>query len=122
MDKFIVGIGGASLSLFVIWYFLFKPSKKGEASMAGKVQEIEILVEGGYKPDIVELKKGVPVKLKFDRKDESSCLEEVVISAFNIRKKLKLGEITSVEFMPDKEGEFDFSCGMGMFHGKIIVK
>ncbi|PIZ00557.1 copper-binding protein [bacterium (Candidatus Howlettbacteria) CG_4_10_14_0_8_um_filter_40_9] len=122
MDKIIVGIGGVGLSIFVIWYFLLKSSRTISAVKGENIQEIYIIVDGGYKPDSIELKKGVPAKLMFDRKDPSDCLSEVVIGDFKIRQKLELGKVTTVEFTPGKKGEFDFSCGMGMFHGKIIVK
>jgi len=55
-------------------------------------------------------------------KDSNSCLEEVVLSDFKVRKFLPLNEKTEIEINPTKKGEFDFSCGMGMFHGKLIVK
>jgi len=122
MDKIIVGISGIGLSVFVIWYFLLKKSEVVFAKKGENMQEIDILVDGGYKPDSIELKKGILAKLRFNRKDPSECLSEVVIGGFNIRKSLELGKITTVEFTPEKEGTFDFSCGMGMFHGKIIVR
>lgn len=122
MDKIIVGIGGLLASIFVIWFFFGKRTKAVRAQAAAGLQELEIVVDGGYNPDVVELKKDIPARLQFYRKDPSSCLEEVVIGDFNVRKKLTLNEKTSVEFTPKEAGEYDFSCGMGMFHGKIIVK
>jgi plastocyanin domain-containing protein len=83
---------------------------------------VEILVEGGYKPEKISIPYGKTTTLVFDRKDSSSCLEEVVLSDFKIRKFLALNEKTEIQITPDKKGEFDFSCGMGMYHGKLIVK
>lgn len=122
MDKIIVGIGGILASLFVIWFFFGKREKGVAAALSAGSQEIRVVVDGGYTPDVIEVKKGIPVRLSFFRKDPSSCLEEVVLGDFNIKKGLVLNEETSVEFTPQKEGVFDFSCGMGMFHGKIVVK
>lgn len=122
MDKIIVGFGGVTLSVFVIWYFLFKRGKAVLAREIKDIQKLDILVDGGYKPDNIELKKGISAKLNFKRTDPNDCLSEVVIGDFNIKEKLELNKVVAVEFMPEKEGEFDFSCGMGMFHGKIIVK
>lgn len=122
MDKIIVGIGGLLVIAFIVWFFFGKRTKAVKAEAQAGLQELEIIVDGGYNPDVVELKKDVPVRLQFYRKDPSSCLEEVVIGDFNLRKKLALNEKTSVEFTPKEAGEYDFSCGMGMFHGKIIVR
>ena len=110
-------IGLASI-LFIYWFFF----KKKEHRAVNVKKEIVILVKGGYKPDVISVKKGHPVTLKFDRKDESSCLEEIVIPDFHIREHLALNEITEVVINPTKTGEFEFSCGMNMFHGKIKVE
>jgi plastocyanin domain-containing protein len=122
VDKIIVGIGGVLASLFVLWFFFGKREKAVRTEVKAGLQELEVLVDGGYTPDVIEVKEGVPVRLNFFRKDPSSCLEEVVIGYFNVKKRLELNEKTPVEFTPTGKGEHDFSCGMGMFHGKIIVK
>lgn len=83
---------------------------------------IDIIVEGGYKPEVISIPYGKTTKINFFRKDPSSCLEEVVLGDFKIRKFLPLNEKVSVEITPKQKGEFQFSCGMGMFHGKLIVK
>lgn len=83
---------------------------------------VNILVDGGYKPEKISIPYGKTTKLIFERKDGSSCLEEVVLSDFKVRKFLPLNEKTEIEIKPHKKGEFDFSCGMGMFHGKLIVE
>lgn len=129
MDKLIVGVGGFLAIIFIIWFFFGKAKlpfgKKIKAIKVEEkegIQEIEIIVDGSYNPSTIETSKGKKVKLNFLRRDPSDCLEEVVIGDFGIRQKLALEKITSIEFTPEKSGEFDFSCGMGMFHGKIIVK
>ncbi len=83
---------------------------------------IDILVDGGYKPERIAIPYGKTTKLVFQRKDSNSCLEEVIFADFKIKKSLPLNEKVTVEITPDKKGEFDFSCAMGMFHGKLIIK
>jgi plastocyanin domain-containing protein len=56
------------------------------------------------------------------RTDSNNCLEEVILSDFKIRKHLPLNQKVSVTITPQVEGEFDYACGMNMYHGKIIVK
>ena len=46
----------------------------------------------------------------------------MVFPDFNVSKQLPAFATTTVEFTPDREGEFAFTCGMGMLHGKLIVR
>jgi len=82
---------------------------------------VDIVAEGGYQPEVISIKKGKTTKLNFLRKDSSSCLEEVMLSDFKIRRYLPLNETVTVEISPQKTGEYKFACGMNMFHGKIKV-
>ena len=84
--------------------------------------KIEIIVAGGYTPERSEVPVGKPTVLHFFRKDPSSCLEEVVISDLKIRRPLALNERTDITITPSRVGTLPFTCGMGMFHGTIIVK
>ena len=117
MDKILVLIFGLLSILFTYWYFFMKKINTVQAEGM-----IGILVDGGYKPEQISIPYGKTTKLIFHRKDSSSCLEEVVIADFKVRKFLPLNEKTEIEINPTKKGEFDFSCGMGMFRGKLIVK
>ena len=118
VDKIIVAIFSLLGVGFTYWFFLMKKEKA--ISVTGS--SIDILVKGGYEPSVIEISKGKTTKINFLRKDASSCLEEVVLSDFKIRKYLPLNEKVSIEITPKKTGEFPFSCGMNMFHGKIIVR
>ncbi|MBI2593551.1 cupredoxin domain-containing protein [Candidatus Daviesbacteria bacterium] len=117
-DKILVLLFSGLGIVFTYWFFLMR--KEEEVRVVGN--SIDITVEGGYKPDVISIPEGKTTKINFLRKDPSSCLEEVVIGDFKIRKFLPLNEKVSIEITPKKKGEFSFSCGMGMFHGKLIVK
>lgn len=117
LDKILVLFFGLLSIFFTYWFFFMKKEGIVEAD-----ESIDILVEGGYKPDRISIPYGKIAKLNFLRKDSNNCLEEIIISDFKIKKFLPVNEKISVEIKADKKGEFDFSCGMGMFHGKIIVK
>ncbi len=117
MDKIIVSIFGILSILFTYWFFFMKKINTFQAEGA-----INILVDGGYKPERISIPFGQTTTLIFERKDPSACLEDIILSDFKIRKFLPLNEKTEIEINPNKKGEFDFSCGMGMFHGKLIVK
>ena len=117
LDKAFVFIFGFSLIVFTYWYFFMKKINTVQAKGT-----VDILVDGGYKPDRISIPYGQTTKLIFQRKDSNSCLEEIVFPDFKIKKPLPLNEKVTIEITPDKKGEFDFSCAMGMFQGKLIVK
>ncbi|MFL6554996.1 MAG: cupredoxin domain-containing protein [Bacillus sp. (in: firmicutes)] len=77
----------------------------------------------GYSPNVIRVKKGVPVELEIKNPlDSSNCISTFMIPDFNINNvNLKTG-ITKLTFTPDKSGEYPFSCGMQMFKGTIIVE
>lgn len=116
-DKLLVTIFGIAGIVFTYWFFLMKKEKVEEVS-----NEVDITVDGGYSPEVISIPKGRLTKINFFRKDPSSCLEEVVISDFKIRRYLPLNQKVTIEINPKESGEFRFVCGMNMFHGKIIVK
>jgi plastocyanin domain-containing protein len=116
LDKFLVGVGGLGLIVFIYWFFF---GKKDEAVSAG--ESLAVLVDGGYKPENIKIKSGKTTKLIFRRTDPNSCLEEIIIPDFKIKKFLPLNEEVEIILNPEKAGVYQMHCGMGMFHGKIIV-
>ncbi len=118
-----VTIGGILLSLFIVWFFWLAPKGQTRASAdAGGVQEVAVTVKGGYTPDIIVVKAGKPLKLHITRRESSSCSEEVLFPDFNKSALLPEGQEVTVEFTPDKTGEYGFQCKMGMLRGKLIVE
>jgi len=117
-----VVIAGVAAILFVLWFFFGEREKvKADVGQSG-VQEIKITVHGGYSPDVIVVREGVPVRLNFYRDETASCSEQVVIGDFGIARNLPAFETTPVEFTPDRKGEFTFTCGMNMLRGKLIVE
>ncbi|MPZ50569.1 MAG: heavy metal translocating P-type ATPase [Dehalococcoidia bacterium] len=121
LDEVLVTIGGAIAIAALAWFF-FGPKKARAAEMHGGVQEIEVTVKGGYSPDLIRVQEGVPVRLIFDRQEGSDCTSRVVFPDFQLSRSLPAFQRTSVEFTPDKTGEFGFACGMNMVHGTLVVE
>ena len=117
IDKILVTLFGVGGIVFTYWFFLMKNEKEVVVSGA-----VDIIVDGGYTPNVISIPKGKTTTINFTRTDASSCLEEVILSAFKIRKYLPLQQKVTIEVTPEKSGTFPFECGMGMFHGKIIVQ
>lgn len=116
MDKIIVTILGILGIIFTYWFFLLKKEKEVNVE-----NEVDIKVSGGYSPEVISIPKGRLTKINFIRTDPTDCLEEIVLGDFKIRRELPLNQKVTIEVTPQKAGEYKFSCGMNMFHGKIIV-
>src|SRR3972149_11776574 len=101
LDKIIVLFSGLVGLIFTYWFFLMK-SDKEVSVMDGS---IDITVEGGYQPDVISIPKGKTTKINFFRKDPSSCLEEVVLPEFKIKKYLPMNKKVTIEINPEKTGE-----------------
>ncbi|MFN2602442.1 MAG: cupredoxin domain-containing protein [Gemmatimonadaceae bacterium] len=117
-----VVVGAVLLIVAVIWYFFGARARVAAELTERGVQEIAIKVKGGYSPDVIVVKHGIPVKLDFYRDETSSCSETVILGDFGIARDLPAFQTTSIEFTPEKTGEFDFTCGMNMLHGKLVVQ
>jgi plastocyanin domain-containing protein len=121
--QILVTLGGIALSLLIAWFFWLAP--KGQTRLSagtGGVQEVAITVKGGYTPDIIVVKAGQPLRMHFTRQESSTCSEMVLFPDFNQSAKLPEGQEVTVEFTPDKPGEYGFQCQMGMLRGKLIVE
>lgn len=116
--------GGLAAIVWVNWYFFMAERAAAVAAPAhtGGVQEIGVEVRGGYSPAVIRVRRGSPVRLVFDRQETSGCSEEVVIPEFGIRRYLPAHAKTVVEFTPETTGRYEFTCGMGMLRGGIIVE
>jgi plastocyanin domain-containing protein len=81
-----------------------------------------MLTEQGYQPGSVRLRRGVPARVTFLRKVEATCGTELLIPDYQIKRDLPFNEPVVIEFTPNKRGESEFSCGMKMLRGKIVVR
>ena len=118
-----VTAAGAAAIAWVLWYFLFSRRPGAVAATAqGGVQEIRVLVKGGYTPDTILVQAGKPVRLQFYRDETADCSERVVFENFGIDVPLPAFQTTTVEFTPPDAGEFRFRCGMNMLKGLLVVE
>lgn len=120
LQDWLVIAGAVVATALMAWYF-FGPKKARQAEETDGVQEVTVLVKGGYSPNLIEVKPGMPVRLTFDRRESGDCSSRVVFPDFKINTLLPAYETTTVEFTPTVAGEYDFACGMNMLHGKVRV-
>ena len=135
-DWLVIGAGLAAIA-WVNWYFFLagrtpvpvamsvaasspRSTSSMEAVPSGPTEHT-IVVDGGYSPNVLQVQAGQPLRLVFDRRDSGSCSEEIVFPEFGIRKFLPSGKRTVVEVTPPKAGRYDFTCGMSMLRGTLVV-
>jgi len=117
-----VTAAGAAAIAWVLWYFLVSRGPAVTAAVAGGVQEVRVLVKGGYTPDTIVVQAGKPVRLQFYRDETADCSERVVFERFKIDQMLPAFQTTTVEFTPTEPGEYPFRCGMNMLKGLLVVE
>jgi len=106
----------------ILWYFFGEREKVAAGLSDRGVQQIKVTVKGGYSPDVIVVKQGIPVRLDFYRDETASCTDKVIFGDFGIARDLPAFQTTPIEFTPDKAGEFIFACGMNMVRGKLFVE
>ncbi|MFI5322457.1 MAG: cupredoxin domain-containing protein [Thermodesulfobacteriota bacterium] len=118
--EIIVNIAGIILAAFVVWWFWISKSRT-EARTRGDV--VSIVVDSGvYDPSIIRASAGKPLTLRFIRKDPSPCAEKVIFSGLDISADLPMGKPYDLRFTPRNAGEYEFTCQMAMYRGKLIVE
>ena len=121
--QIVVTLVGFGIVGWIVWYFwLWKDEAVSAGVGAGGLQEVEVTVRGGYQPASIVVKAGRPLRLNFTRREASLCGEEVVLPEFGRRAHLPENETVGIEIIPPRAGEYEFTCGMNMYKGKLIVE
>ena len=92
-----------------------------KARIEDGIQIVETtLMPGQYSP--ITVQKGIPVKwiIKAEKGSINGCNNRIFIPQYNIEKRFQLGE-NIIEFTPEEEGTFTYSCWMGMIGSYITV-
>ena len=86
------------------------------------VQYISSRLESGYYPDI-KVKVGIPVewKIQADGNSINGCNYKIIQKDLGIEYAFEEGE-NQIQFIPEKEGVYTYSCWMGLITGKIYVE
>lgn len=119
MTTLIVNLIGLILIGLIIWWFVISKPK----AIRIKGDTIDISVHDGiYDPSIVKAKKGQTLHLRFFRQDETPCSEIVIFDQLNLSAELPIGKPHEITLTVKEAGEYDFTCQMGMYRGKLIVE
>jgi Cu+-exporting ATPase len=69
----VIVVAGAVVVLGVLGWFFFGSRRAGIAGLHGEVQEAHVTVRGGYSPDVIRAREGVPLRLVFDRRESGNA-------------------------------------------------
>jgi plastocyanin domain-containing protein len=83
---------------------------------------IDIMVRDGYQPGAIAAREGERLRLTFLRWEKGGCTREVVFPSLGIRKALPTGTLVNVDLGPLPAGTVEFTCGMDMVRGRIVVE
>ena len=90
--------------------------------MSQKIQNVNVEVNMGYKPDVINFKFGVPAQITFTRTNAKGCLNTVQSKDLGFKKALPVNQPQVVKIPTNQKGEFKFFCTMKMFSGKVVIK
>jgi sulfite exporter TauE/SafE len=127
-QKTVAQAAAFALAVVIIIVLNARPAGGAADSANGSVATIEngaqliasTLTPGRY-PNI-SVKAGTPVRWTIDAPPGSlnGCNSRLVIPEYELQVALQEGE-NVIEFVPDKSGNFGYSCWMGMIRGAITV-
>ena len=119
--QLVVTAAGAALIALLSRYF-FRASKGEAAAVTTHGQEAAIVVQGGYQPNVVHARTGLPLRLTFDRREDGDCTSRVVFPELGVNRFLSPFDKTTVDVRTDQPGTFEFACGMNMIHGTLVLE
>lgn len=110
------------IALYAFWILYTRNQKGISAKVESGIQTFDILVKGVYSPNVINARLGSPIKINFRREESTECSRFVNFPDFKIRRELPENQIVTIEFTPDRRGEFIFTCDMSMYQGKLIIE
>jgi Cu+-exporting ATPase len=112
---------GAALAIAGLAWYFFAPRRAHAASVSDGVQRVLVTVRGGYSPNVVQVRQGIPVEIEFDRQETGDCSSRVVFPDLHLSAALPAHQRTTVRFTPQQAGSFGFTCAMNMISGTLVV-
>ena len=74
----------------------------------------------GFHPSSIQITKGQKTTLEFRRTSET-CATSVIFPDLKLEKALPLNQTVAIELPVNVSSTLTFQCGMGMYHGKVVV-
>src|SRR6516164_3512524 len=96
----VVVVIASAVALVGLGWFFFAPRRARAAELAGGVQRVTVVVRGGYSPDVIRARQGVPLEVVFDRQESGDCTSRVVFPDLAVSASLPAFERTTVRLAP----------------------
>ena len=77
------------------WFF-FGPRRARAAQLEDGMQRAVVMVKGGYSPDVIKARQGVPLEMVFDRQESGDCTSRVVFPDLAVSAALPAYQRTTV--------------------------
>jgi len=82
---------------------------------------VRVRVRGGYEPAVLRASVGEALRIVFSREETASCSERVLFPAFGKSAMLPPFEDVALELVPERAGEYEFTCQLGVLRGRLLV-
>src|SRR6266571_3726190 len=94
----------AAAAIGGLGWFFFGPRRARSAQLDGGVQRVVVTVKGGYRPDVITARQGVPLEIVFDRQESGDCTSRVVFPDLAASAALPAFGRTTVRLGPAATG------------------
>lgn len=92
------------------------------ALTSSRARTVRVRVRGGFEPPVLHARAGEPLRLVFSREETAPCTERVVFPAFGRSAMLPPFEEVALELVPERAGEYEFTCQLGVLRGRLVVE
>jgi len=98
-----------------------RDSEYVRSQINGEVQTVSIELQSGSF-QAIEVYEGIPVEwiIHADQENLNDCNNEIIVPEYDLDIKLEAGD-TLASFTPEEQGEYVYTCWMGMIKSKIRV-
>lgn len=122
MEFWLFNILGIFLIIFIVWWFWLARTLLSRKATQSTSNVIDVTVENGvYRPETIKIQSGKKITLRFFRKDPSPCAQWVIFQDLNISAQLPINQPHTLELKVDQPGNYEFTCQMGMYRGRLLV-
>ena len=87
----------------------------------GREAEVSVRLRGGFEPSVIHAYAGRRLRLVFRREETSAQSQRVVFPAFGRSATLPPFEEVALDLLPEKPGEYEFACELGLPRGLLVV-
>src|SRR5512138_3204986 len=84
----VVVLVGTVVAVAGLAWFFFGPRTAHAAQVSDGVQRVTVRVAGGYSPDVIRVRQGVPLEVVFDRQETGDCTSRVVFPDLQVSAAL----------------------------------